>query len=47
MAENRTYYVIVAHFHSEIKNLFSVILTLKAPHMINVVSFLSRRHLET
>ena len=30
-AENRTYHVIVAHFHSEIKKPLSVALTLKAP----------------
>lgn len=39
MAENRTYYVIVAQFHSEIKYPFSVTLTLKPPHMIILISF--------
>lgn len=38
-AENRTYYVIVAQFHSEIKYPFSVTLTLKPPHMIILISF--------
>lgn len=47
MAENRTYYVIVAQFRSEIRYYFSVTLTLKSLHMINLVSFLSRHHLET
>lgn len=37
MAENRTYHVIVAQFHCEIKKPLSVILTLKLPHMINFV----------
>lgn len=35
MAENRTYYVTVAQFHSEVKYLFSDTLTLKSPHMIH------------
>lgn len=42
MAENGTYYVIVAQFHSEIKYPFSATLTLKSMHMINLVSFCFR-----
>lgn len=38
MAENRTYYVIVAQEHSEMRYPFSVIMVLKPPHMINLAA---------
>lgn len=39
MAENRACCVIVAQFHSEIKNPFSVTLTVNSPHMVSLVRF--------